>query len=131
MSCTPAAAIHLFDDHGNDFLFRGVQLAKLTSRMPGYTPLALSIPCYEGEKAFYVWVVEKKLAYPYSGVCHAAVCHSTQRMPDRPLATRREFRCLSLNKLLEDLDKEYPNADIRQQLENQLKNNNTSTGLKP
>lgn len=131
MSCTPPAAIHLFGDHGNDFLFGDLQLAKLTSRMPGCTPLALSIPCYEGEKAFYAWGVEKNLAYPNSGICHEAVCHSTQRMPDRLLETRRAFRCLSLNKLLEDLDKEYPNADIRQQLENQLKNNNTSTGLKP
>jgi hypothetical protein len=122
--------IHIFDDSGNDFLFKGVQLAKLTSRMKGYPPLSLSVQCYEGGMAFYAWVVEKNLAHPKSGVCHAAVCHSTQRMPDRPLENRRAFRCLSLEGLLAILEKEYPHTDLRQQFEKQLKNNdNTSTGL--
>jgi hypothetical protein len=130
MTRTSPVSIHLFDDSGTDFLFKGMQLAKLTSRTPGFPPHALTVQCHEGEKAFYAWVVEKSLAHPTSGVCHTVVCHSTQRMPDRPLETRCAFRCLSLVGLLATLEKEYRHTDLRQQFEKQLKNNdNTSAGL--
>lgn len=124
--------VHLFDDHGHDFLFKGLLLAEVKTRMPGYPPLSLNINIYSSDKAFYAWVIERNLAHAQSGVCHATVCHSTRLMPEKPLETRSAFRRLSQKLLLETLEKEYPHANLQQQLEQQLqRTNNTSTGMEP